>query len=259
MPSTHALVQIWDLIWMSRVCTVESCDLCLTKTCVFYCRLLWCRPLSTPPCHCTRQRCWRSRWVSCHWEAQAQWVQVKFTVYKQFYGEKQRSFYKAWRRSCLQFYYGMGKWIIMHNVSHFLLVFQYISANPNVQGAYMPQYPPIQAVPVSILAVKPDRCLFLWFLSWNNCCFAFYWSQTAVLWLQVKTTNYDKQTQWLWLLQGSERKTQIVFAGKRDASTSGFFQQLILLQSTQQVITGMKGFLSFSLFKNVVSMHYTPK
>lgn len=41
----------------------------------------------------------------------------------------------------------------LYNVYHFLLVFQYISANPNVQGAYIPQYPPMQAVPVSILDV----------------------------------------------------------------------------------------------------------
>lgn len=47
------------------------------------------------------------------------------------------------------------------NVCHFLLVFQYISANPNVQGAYIPQYPPIQAVPVSIL----DVCLITVFFS----------------------------------------------------------------------------------------------
>lgn len=41
----------------------------------------------------------------------------------------------------------------LYNVYRFLLVFQYISANPNVQGAYIPQYPPIQAVPVSLLGV----------------------------------------------------------------------------------------------------------
>lgn len=43
---------------------------------------------------------------------------------------------------------------------------------------------------------------------------------------------------------GSQRKTPFVFPGKRDATTSGFFQQLVLLQSTQQVTTGMAVFLS---------------
>lgn len=36
---------------------------------------------------------------------------------------------------------------------HFFPVFQYISPNPNIQGGYIPQYPPIQAVPVSRLGV----------------------------------------------------------------------------------------------------------
>lgn len=30
-------------------------------------------------------------------------------------------------------------------------ILQYIAANPGVQGAYMPQYPPMQAPPVSSL------------------------------------------------------------------------------------------------------------
>lgn len=35
-------------------------------------------------------------------------------------------------------------------VSVFLLMLQYISTNPGVQGAYMPQYPPLHAAPVSL-------------------------------------------------------------------------------------------------------------
>lgn len=38
--ATRALVQIWDLIGISLVCAVESCDLYLTKTSVLYYRLL---------------------------------------------------------------------------------------------------------------------------------------------------------------------------------------------------------------------------
>lgn len=34
--------------------------------------------------------------------------------------------------------------------SDFLLILQYISTNPGVQGAYMPQYPPLHAAPVSL-------------------------------------------------------------------------------------------------------------
>lgn len=34
---------------------------------------------------------------------------------------------------------------------HFLFILQYIAANPGVQGAYMPQYPPLHAAPVSLL------------------------------------------------------------------------------------------------------------
>lgn len=33
----------------------------------------------------------------------------------------------------------------------FFYILQYISGNPGVQGAYMPQYPPLQAAPVSLL------------------------------------------------------------------------------------------------------------
>lgn len=33
---------------------------------------------------------------------------------------------------------------------HFSLLLQYIAANPGVQGAYMPQYLPMQAPPVSL-------------------------------------------------------------------------------------------------------------
>ena len=42
---------------------------------------------------------------------------------------------------------------IVHSLALILFIFlilQYIAANPGVQGAYMPQYPPLQAPPVSL-------------------------------------------------------------------------------------------------------------
>lgn len=44
-----------------------------------------------------------------------------------------------------------------------LSVFQYIATNPGVQGAYMPQYPPMQAAPVSFSSSDFNKIFILFF------------------------------------------------------------------------------------------------
>lgn len=61
------------LLFLSK--WLDSCDVChkTEPLCVF--RPLWCRPLWIPPCHCTQQPWWLSRWASCHWETLERWVE----------------------------------------------------------------------------------------------------------------------------------------------------------------------------------------
>lgn len=66
---------------------------------------------------------------------------------------------------------------------HFLSILQYIAANPGVQGAYMPQYPPLHAAPVSLsyLHRLPGVHLILWHLK-IIVVLEHYCSTTPLLW-----------------------------------------------------------------------------
>lgn len=109
----------------------------------------------------------------------------------------------------------------------------------------MPQYPPMQPPPVS--SVSPFNSLNLkqWLfleneqqphagpLVFHSTCF---WRVSS-----CKTFNYLSDDDSYYHRTQSE--LMFCFSGKRHATTSGFFQQLLSVQSAQQVITGTSRFL----------------